>query len=67
MDEKNFTLRFDVRPSRVPGLINLKFIYQRPGFPDEIVLEKTQQLSQAKQLVDGIFQQLYEASGTNTC
>jgi hypothetical protein len=45
-------------------MVETKLIFQRPGEPDELVIEKVSPVSAVKQMMDGIFRELYVATQT---
>lgn len=63
---KSYSLRIDIKES-LTGLVETKLIYQTEGKPDQIVIEKLAPLSSVKQMMDGIFRELYLATETKQC
>jgi hypothetical protein len=61
-----YSLKLDVAEALPPGMVETKLIFQRPGQPDEIVIEKVSHVSAVKQMMDGIFKELYLATQTKT-
>lgn len=61
---KSYSLRIDIKETGPVGMVETRLVYQREGEPDEIVIEKLAQLSSVKQLMDGIFRELYIATQT---
>lgn len=64
---KSYSLRIDIKETGPAGLVETKLIYQREGEPEKIVIEKLAQLSSVKQMMDGIFKELYLATETKKC
>ena len=63
---KTYSLRLDVSECHTAGMVETKLILQRPGEPDELVIEKVSHVSAVKQMMDGIFKELYLATQTKT-
>lgn len=63
---KSYSLKIDVSEASPPGMVETKLVFQRPGEPDEIVIEKVSPVSAVKQMMDGIFKELYLATQTKT-
>jgi hypothetical protein len=63
---KTYSLILDVSECHAEGMVETKLIFQRPGQPDEIVIEKVSQVHAVKQMMDGIFKELYLATQTKT-
>ena len=61
-----YSLKLDVTEASPPGMVETKLIFQRPGQPDEIVIEKVSHVAAVKQMMDGIFKELYLATQTKT-
>ena len=64
---KAYSLRLDIKETGPAGMVETKLVYQREGEPDEIVIEKLAQVSSVKQMMDGIFRELYIATETKRC
>lgn len=62
----SYSLKLDVSEASHPGMVETKLVFQRPGEPDEIVIEKVSPVSAVKQMMDGIFKELYLATQTKT-
>lgn len=63
---KSYSLKIDVSEALPTGMVETKLVFQRPGEPDEIVIEKVSPVSAVKQMMDGIFRELYIATKTKT-
>lgn len=63
---KTYSLILDVSECHAAGMVETKLILQRPGEPDELVIEKVSPVSAVKQMMDGIFKELYLATQTKT-
>ena len=61
---KTYSLILDVSECHAAGMVETKLIFQRPGEPDELVIEKVSPVSAVKQMMDGIFRELYVATQT---
>lgn len=59
-----FSLRIDIKETGPVGMVETRLVYQRQGEPEEIVIEKLAQLASVKQMMDGIFRELYIATQT---
>lgn len=64
---KSYSLRLDIKETGASGMVETRLVYQRQGVPDEIVIEKLAHLSSVKQLMDGIFRELFIATNKKTC
>lgn len=64
---KSYSLRLDIKETGPAGMVETKLVYQREGEPDQIVIEKLAQVSSVKQMMDGIFRELYIATETKRC
>jgi hypothetical protein len=64
---KAYSLRLDIKETGPAGMVETRLVYQRQGEPDEIVIEKIAPLSSVKQLMDGVFRELFIATGEKTC
>lgn len=64
---KTYSLKIDISESNPAGMVETRLILQRPGKPDELVIEKVSPVSAVKQMMDGIFKELYLATQTNRC
>lgn len=63
---KSYSLKIDVSEALPTGMVETKLVFQRPGEPDEIVIEKVSPVSAVKQMMDGVFRELYIATQTKT-
>ena len=63
---KSYSWKIDVSEALPTGMVETKLVFQRPGEPDEIVIEKVSTVSSVKQMMDGIFRELYIATQTKT-
>ena len=61
---KTYSLNIAVSEAGENGMVETKLIFQRPGQPEQIVLEKTAHVSAVKQMMDGIFKELFIATQT---
>lgn len=64
---KAYSLRLDIKETGPAGMVETRLVYQREGAPDEIVIERLSPVSAVKQMMDGIFRELYQATQTKTC
>lgn len=62
----SYSLKIDVKEGSPAGMVETKLIFQRPGQPDEIVIEKVSHVAAVKQMMDGVFKELYLATHTKT-
>lgn len=64
---KSYSLRLDIRETGPAGLVETRLVYQRAGEKEEVVIEKVAPVSAVKQMMDGIFRELYTATETKRC
>lgn len=62
-----FSLRLDINDASESGEVQARLVYQKDGQQDEVIIEKMAQLSSIKQLMDGIFRELFIATCQKTC
>lgn len=62
-----YTLKIEVNETAPAGTLETKLIYQKAHEKEELILEKTATVAQVKQMMDGIFKELYLATETKTC
>lgn len=66
-ETKTYSLRMDITEGLPAGMVETRLILQRPGKPDELVIEKVSPVSAVKQMMDGIFKELYLAAQVKKC